>query len=109
MCLFSQIYNTVMALGQLQNFVSAQYLVNQSMDFLSKFAYAFTLNRARLGLLHVWAPVAQWIGVLTLNPLDFSPLWFEPRVGHIWESQVLLKDAQVFFPWVLRFSPTFDE
>ena len=27
----------------------------------------------------------------------------------MWESQVLLTDGQVFFPRVLRFSPTFDE
>ena len=46
---------------------------------------------------------------LTLNPLGFSPLWFEPRSGHMWESQVLVKDSQVVFPLVLRFSPTFDE
>ena len=76
-----------------------------------------------------------------------SPLWFEPRSGHMWESQssaygwsgcfspgsvcvahleshrcgsslaqvtcgkvkVLLTDGQVVFPWVPRFSPTFDE
>ena len=48
-------------------------------------------------------------GELTLNPLSFSPLWFEPRSGHIWESHVLLTDGQVAFPRVLRFSPTFDE
>ena len=34
---------------------------------------------------------------LTLNPLGFSPLWFEPRSGHMWESQVLLTDGQVVF------------
>ena len=45
----------------------------------------------------------------TLNPLGFSPLWFEPRSGHMWESQVLLTDGQVVFLRVLRFSPTFDE
>ena len=33
----------------------------------------------------------------TLNPLGFSPLLFEPRSGHMWESQVLLADGQVFF------------
>ena len=55
------------------------------------------------------APVALWIGELTLNPLGFSQLWFEPRSGHMWESQVLLTDGQVVFPRVLRFSPTFDE
>ena len=43
------------------------------------------------------------------NPLGFSQLWFEPRSGHMWESQVLLKDGQVVFLRVLRFSPTFDE
>ena len=55
------------------------------------------------------APVAWWIRELTLNPLGFSPLWFEPRSGHMWESQVLLTDGQVVFLRVLRFSPTFDE
>ena len=55
------------------------------------------------------APVAWWIRELTLNPLGFSPLWFEPRSGCMWESQVLLTDGQVVFLWVLRFSPTFDE
>ena len=39
----------------------------------------------------------------------FSPLWFEPGSGHMWESQVLLTDGQVVFLRVLRFSPTFDE
>ena len=46
---------------------------------------------------------------MTLNPLGFSPLWFEPRSGHMWENQVLLTDGQVVFPRVLQFSPTFDE
>ena len=55
------------------------------------------------------APVAYWIRELTLNPLGFSPLWFEPRSGHMWESQVLLTDGQVVFLRVLRFSSTFDE
>ena len=55
------------------------------------------------------APVALWIRELTLNPLGFSPLWFEPRSGHMWESQVLLTDGQVVFLRILRFSPTFDE
>ena len=36
-------------------------------------------------------------------------MWFEPRSGHMWESQVLLTDGQVVFLRVLRFSPTFDE
>ena len=44
------------------------------------------------------APVAEWIGELTLNPLDFSPLWFKTRSGHMWESQVLLTYGQVVFP-----------
>ena len=30
-----------------------------------------------------------------LNPLGFSPLWFEPRSVHMWESQVLLMDGQM--------------
>ena len=58
---------------------------------------------------HQRAPVAWWIRELTLNPLGFSPLWFEPSSGHMWESQVLLTDGQVVFLQVLRFSPTFDE
>ena len=52
---------------------------------------------------------STWIGELSLNPLGFSPLWFEPRSGHMWESQVLLMDGQVVFPRVLWFSSTFDE
>ena len=60
--------------------------------------------------LHIsWAPVAWWIRALTLNPLGFSPLWFEPSSGHMWESQALLTDGQVVFLRVLRFSSTFDE
>ena len=50
---------------------------------------------------------------LTYIGLDKSEyqvkLWFEPRSGHMWESQVLLTDGQVVFLRVLRFSPTFDE
>ena len=42
-------------------------------------------------------PIAWWIGELTLNSLCFSPLWFKPSSGHMWESQVLLTDGQVFF------------
>ena len=30
------------------------------------------------------APVAWWICESTLNTLGFSPLWFEPRLGHMW-------------------------
>ena len=33
MCQFLQIYNRVMALVDCKNFVSAQYLVNESMEF----------------------------------------------------------------------------
>ena len=51
---------------------------------------AFTQRKMR-------TPIAWWIGVLTLNPLGFSPLWFEPRSGHMWESQVLLTHGQVVF------------
>ena len=43
--------------------------------------------------------------LMYLNPLGFSPLWFEHRSGHMWESQVLLTDGQVIFPRVLRFRP----
>ena len=35
------------------------------------------------------------------------PSVVSPRSGHMWESQVL--DGLVVFPWVLGFSPTFDE
>ena len=45
--------------------------------------------------------------ILEWSPLVFSPLWLEPRSGHMWESQVLLKDGQVVFPQVLRFSARF--
>ena len=52
------------------------------------------------------APVAEWIRELTLNPLGFSPLWFEPSLGHMWESQVLLTDGQmVFFSGYSGFRP----
>ena len=54
-------------------------------------------------------PHSLVVGELTLNSLGFSPLWLEPRSGHMWESQVLLMDGQVVFLGVLRFSPTFDE
>ena len=57
----------------------------------------------------MWVPVAYWIGELTLNPLGFSPQWFEPCSGHMRESQVLLTGSQVVFPRVFQFSPTFDE
>ena len=52
------------------------------------------------------ALVSWWIGELTLNPLGFSPLLFEPSSGHMWESLRMVR--WVFFH-VLRFSPTFDE
>ena len=55
------------------------------------------------------APVALWIGELMLDPLGFSPPWFEPCSGNMWESQILLTDDQVVFLRVLRFSLTFDE
>ena len=41
----------------------------------------------------------------TPNPLGFSPLWFEPSSGYMWESQVLLTDGQVGFPQVSGFRP----
>ena len=44
-----------------------------------------------------------------LNPFEFSPLWFEPRSGLMWESQVVLTDGHVVIQRVLRFSPTFDK
>ena len=62
--------------------------------------------------LNNWAQIiSAWSSfyALTLNALSFSLLWFEPSSGYLWESQVLLTDGQVVFPWVLRFLPTFDE
>ena len=53
--------------------------------------------------------------VVPVLVLFFVALWFilrgvfEPRSGHMWESQVLFTDGRVVFPRVLRFSPTFDE
>ena len=47
--------------------------------------------------------------VCKYTSLGFSLLWLEPRSSHMWESQALLKDGQVVFPWILRFLPTFDE
>ena len=49
------------------------------------------------------------VGELTLNPLGFWPLLFEPRLGHMWKSQVLLVGGQMVFPWVPRFSSPFDD
>ena len=64
--------------------------------------------------IHIWIPhekIGDQYFFLTqiVNPLGFSPLWFEPRSGHMWESQFLLTDGQVVFLRVLLFSPTFDE
>ena len=42
-------------------------------------------------------PVAYWIRELNYNPLGFSSLWFEPVLGHMWESQVL-RMVRWFFP-----------
>ena len=40
----SAVYNTVMALGYCQNFVSAQNRVKESLEFDQTFAYAVTLT-----------------------------------------------------------------
>ena len=40
-----------------------------------------------------------------VTPLGFSALWFEPRSGHMWESQGLLVDGQAFFPVFSGFRP----
>ena len=42
-----------MALYLLQNFISAQYLENQLVEFLPNFIYASNLARSSSGLLHV--------------------------------------------------------
>ena len=43
----------------------------------------------------------------TLNPLGFSPLWFEPRSGHMWESPSSAYGRQVgFFPGSSGFRPS---
>ena len=44
MCQFSQIYNTIMALGYCQLFVSAQYLKNRLMD-LTKFCMGIDFDQ----------------------------------------------------------------
>ena len=50
----SEIYNTVIVLSFSQKFVSAQYLVNESMEFdFLDLAYTLTLTRFRLALLRV--------------------------------------------------------
>ena len=54
---------------------------------------------------NVAGPGTLVIRELTLNPLGFSPLWIEPRSGHMWESQVLLTDGQVVSPG----SPVFND
>ena len=69
---------------------------HDTLDFLPSFTMTSTFM------------TSCWL-CCTPNPLGFSPLWFEPRSGHMWESQVLLTDGQVVFLRVLRFSPTFDE
>ena len=66
------------------------------------------LHPLKVYLFFIWQ-IGLYSSMITLNPLGFSPLWFEPRSGHMWESQVLLTDGQVVFLRVLRFSPTFDE
>ena len=42
--------------------------------------------------------------VCLLYPLGFSPLWCEPRSGHMWDGW-----SGLLFTRVLRFLPTFDE
>ena len=50
---FSQVKKRVMALDYRQNFVSAEYLLNASMELNHFFSYALTLTRFMLGLLRV--------------------------------------------------------
>ena len=47
-----------------------------------------------------WFFFSSWVGLKWL---------VKEHLLCIWESQVLLMDGKVVFPWVLRFSPTFDE
>ena len=46
--------------------------------------------------------------VLTLNPLGYSPLWFEPHSGHVGKPSSAYGWSGGF-PRILRFSSTFDE
>ena len=65
------------------------------------------LNFTGCQMQHFVIVLIPYVSLLDLSL--FSPLWFKPRSGHMWESQVLLTDGQVVFLRVLRFSPTFDE
>ena len=55
----------------------------------------------------VWAPIALWTGELTLNPLGFSQLWFQPSSGHVGKpSSAYGWSGGFFFPGsLLFFSP----
>ena len=49
----SHICTRVMALDLRQNFVSAQYLENNLIEFYQMFFYRFILTRSTIGLLHL--------------------------------------------------------
>ena len=46
----------------------------------------------------VRTPIVQWIGELTLNPLGFLPLWFEPCHGQCVKAKFCLLMVRCFFP-----------
>ena len=50
---FSQMCTRVMALDLCQNFVSAQYLENNLIEFYQMFFYGFILTRPTVGLVHL--------------------------------------------------------
>ena len=69
---FSEICTRVIALYLHQNFVSAQYLENQLVEFPPNFIYASILTRSSLGLLHV----IFGIFVPELWPLIYAKICF---------------------------------
>ena len=44
---------------------------------------------------------------MTLNPLGFSPLWFEPSSGHVGKPSSAYRWSGVFFPGFFGFLPPF--
>ena len=88
---------------------SAYNILKYFSYFSQKIGFVISCKWSPNFLLRRRAPIAYWIGELTLNLLGLSSLWFKPCLGHMWESQVLLTDGQVDFSRVLWFSPTFKE